>query len=107
MIEEAKEIRTKFDGLVRLTELPKVLFVFCARKHRTAILEAKKMKIPVVGVFGLDDNPNDAENFIPINDNSSPAVSMVLDGVREIYQQHKASKPAEKSEIQVPEVAAK
>ena len=107
MIEEAGEIRTKFDGLVRLTEPPKVLFVFCARKHRTAILEAKKMKIPIVGVFGLDDNPNDAENFIPINDNSSPAVSMVLDGVREIYRQHKASQPAEKSEGQAPGVAAK
>ncbi len=108
MQEEAKEIREKFDGLVRLNDLPKALFVFCARRHRTAILEAKKTGIPVIGVLGLDDNPDEAKHFIPINDNSSPAVSLVLDEVREIYRQRSNVKVATQTEkLEAPQAVQK
>jgi small subunit ribosomal protein S2 len=86
---EAKEIREKFDGLVRLQSLPDVLFVFCGRKHRTALSEAHRVGVPVIGVFSLDDNPDDAVSFIPVSDNATPAVEMVMAEVGRIYREYR------------------
>ena len=94
MMEEANEIKEKFDGLVRLNALPEALFVFCGRKHRTAIIEAKRMKIPVFGVFCLDDNWDDAAHCLVVNDNAQTSLAMIIDKVREIHKQN-TKMPAE------------
>jgi small subunit ribosomal protein S2 len=89
MQAEAKEIREKFDGLVGLQTLPDVLFVFCGRKHRTALEEARRMGIPVVGIFSLDDNPDDAAAFIPVSDNATPAVEITMAEIAKLYREHR------------------
>lgn len=94
MIEEVKEIRDKFEGLVKLDDLPHALFVFCGKRHRTAVFEAKKKDIPIIGAFGLDDNPDDAKVFVPINDNSRLAVEMIMEQVKQIYLESKSVEQA-------------
>ncbi|KKU11093.1 MAG: 30S ribosomal protein S2 [Parcubacteria group bacterium GW2011_GWB1_46_8] len=106
MVEEANEIKKKFDGLTRLSVLPDALFVFCGRKHRTAIMEAKRVGIPVFGIFGLDDNFEDATHCIVINDNAQSALALVIGEVRSLYQELRAI-PSVTEKADVPATQAK
>ena len=61
--------------------LPGVLFVVDPKKERTAILEAKKLNIPVVGLVDTNCNPEDVDYAIPGNDDAIRAVKLIADVV--------------------------
>jgi small subunit ribosomal protein S2 len=106
--QEINEIKEKFDGLTKLAALPDALLVFCGRKHRTAIAEAKRMNIPVFGIFGLDDNYDDAAHCVVVNDNAQSVLSLVLNQIRDLYNQSKeADSPAESEKTAAPPPAEK
>jgi len=90
--KEAQEIRQKFDGLVKMTTFPDAIFVFCGKKHRTALSEAKRKKIKVLGIFGLEDNPDEATEFVPLNDNVKIGVEFVMEKVKDLYEKHQPKK---------------
>lgn len=90
--KEAQEIRRKFDGLVKIAAFPDAIFVFCGKKHRTALSEAKRKNIKVLGIFGLEDNPDEATEFVPLNDNVRLGVEFVMEKVAEIYLKHQPKK---------------
>ena len=62
-----------------MEELPGVLFVVDPKKERTAILEAKKLNIPVVGLVDTNCNPEDVDYAIPGNDDAIRAVKLIAD----------------------------
>ena len=64
-----------------MEELPGVLFVVDPKKERTAILEAKKLNIPVVGLVDTNCNPEDVDYAIPGNDDAIRAVKLIADVV--------------------------
>ena len=64
-----------------MEKLPGVLFVVDPKKERTAILEAKKLNIPVVGLVDTNCNPEDVDYAIPGNDDAIRAVKLIADVV--------------------------
>ena len=56
-------------------------FVVDPKKERTAILEAKKLNIPVVGLVDTNCNPEDVDYAIPGNDDAIRAVKLIADVV--------------------------
>jgi len=69
-----------------LENLPDALFVFCAKRHRNAIKEAQKMNIPVIGILGLEDNPDGLKYFIPLNDNTKRGIEFIFSKIEELYK---------------------
>ena len=57
-----------------MEKLPGVIFVVDPKKERTAILEAKKLKIPVVGLVDTNCSPEDIDYTIPGNDDAIRSV---------------------------------
>ncbi|MEW5805216.1 MAG: 30S ribosomal protein S2 [Patescibacteria group bacterium] len=93
MKKESEEIRGKFEGLVKLKFLPDALFVFCGKKHRTALKEAQRKGVKIFGLLGLEDDPDQANQFIPLNDNTRIGIEFVMEQIKQIYQeQQKAAK---------------
>ena len=90
--KETQEIRRKFDGLVKISAFPDAIFVFCGKKHRTALSEAKRKGIKILGVFGLEDNPSEATEFVPLNDNVRLGVEFIMGKVAEIYLKNQPKK---------------
>jgi len=86
MQKEADEIRKKFDGLVKMTTFPDAIFVFCGKKHSTALKEAQRKNMKVFGIFGLEDNPEEATEFVPLNDNVRIGIEFVMETVAELYR---------------------
>ncbi len=52
---------------------------FVAKNERIAILEAKKLNIPIIGLVDTNCNPEDVDYPIPGNDDAIRAVKLITD----------------------------
>ena len=75
-----------FSGLEQLKNLPSALMIIDTKKDKIAVREAKKMRIPIIGIANSDCNPEDAEYFIPANDNSISSVNFFLKELVNAYK---------------------
>ncbi|MBI2049792.1 30S ribosomal protein S2 [Candidatus Roizmanbacteria bacterium] len=85
-----------YGGLSNLEKRPNALFVLDTRKEKNAIVEAQKMKIPVVAVIDTNSNPDEVEYPIVANDDSPTAVSYLLTEIITIYAKFFKNITAEK-----------
>jgi len=67
-----------FSGLEEMQALPDMLLVMDVNSNMTAVREAKKLKIPVVGVMNTDTDPELVTYPIPANDRSKASLDWVL-----------------------------
>ena len=74
-----EKLEKNLGGIKEMTELPGVIFVVDPKKERIAILEAKKLNIPVVGLIDTNCNPEDVDYPIPGNDDAIRAVKLIAD----------------------------
>jgi len=86
---EILKLEEKVGGLVNLTKLPDVLFVWDVKKEKTAIVEAKKKNIPLVAVCDTNTNPKDINYIIPANDDATKGVKLILKLVKETIAEAK------------------
>ncbi len=77
--KEMAKLETNLGGIKDMQELPGMLFVVDPKKERIAILEAKKLGIPVVGLIDTNCNPEDVDYPIPGNDDAIRAVKLIAD----------------------------
>ncbi len=75
--KEMEKLEKNLGGIKEMEEIPGVLFVVDPKKERTAILEAKKLNIPVVGLVDTNCNPEDVDYAIPGNDDAIRAVKLI------------------------------
>lgn len=81
--KEIKDLEEKFEGIKDLEKLPDAIFVVGADKEQTAIKEAKKKNIPLIGIVDTNIDPTLFEWPIPASDNSISSVKYILDKVKE------------------------
>ena len=67
-----------FSGLEIMETLPQVLFVVDVGSHLTAVREAKRSKIPVVGILNTDTDPALVEYPILANDRAKAGIDWIL-----------------------------
>ena len=77
--KEMEKLEKNLGGIKEMTEIPGVMFVVDPKKERIAILEAKKLGIPVVGLIDTNCNPEDLDYPIPGNDDAIRAVKLISD----------------------------
>ncbi len=86
---EIAKLEIRVGGLSKLTKLPDVLFVYDIRKEKTAIAEAKKSNIPVIGVCDTNVNPENINYIIPANDDATKTVKMLIELAGEAIKEGK------------------
>jgi len=62
-----------------MTRLPGAIFVVDPKNERIAVLEAKKLGIPVIGLVDTNCSPVDVDFPIPGNDDAIRAVKLITD----------------------------
>jgi len=75
---ERRKIFANLEGLRRLESLPSALVIVDAKMERTAILEARKLGVPVIAIVDTDSNPEFVDIVIPGNDDSVRGIQIVL-----------------------------
>jgi small subunit ribosomal protein S2 len=78
-------------GIQDMAVLPDALFVIDVGYHKIAILEAKKLGIPVIGVVDTNHSPEGIDYVIPGNDDSSKAVALYAKAVADAIIEGKAN----------------
>ena len=77
--KEMEKLERNLGGIKEMTELPGVMFVVDPNKEKIAILEARKLGIPVIGLVDTNCNPEDVDYPIPGNDDAIRAVKLIMD----------------------------
>jgi small subunit ribosomal protein S2 len=77
MMGKKKEKLLKALGGIRdMSELPAMVFIVDTKKETNAVLEARKLKIPIIGLIDTNADPEEADFPIPANDDAMRAISL-------------------------------
>jgi small subunit ribosomal protein S2 len=98
--KEKRKLQKNLEGIRHMSKLPDAVFIVDTRKEKIAVDEARKLKIPVIGVVDTNCDPDEVDYVIPGNDDALRAIklfaSRIADaiisgrGVRETQQADEA-----------------
>ncbi|MAG59522.1 30S ribosomal protein S2 [Candidatus Woesebacteria bacterium] len=86
---EIASLERVFGGVANLGRLPDMLFIVDTHEEHTAVREAARLGIPVVGVVDTNADPTDVDYPIPANDDAVKSVSLILDAVEKAVEEGK------------------
>jgi small subunit ribosomal protein S2 len=76
-LKEIEDLEKSYGGIKDMDRLPSCVFIVDTRKERNAVLEAKKLGIPVVAIVDTNCDPDDADCIIPGNDDAIRAIKLI------------------------------
>ena len=65
-------------GILDMQDQPQAIFIVDPREERTAILEAKRLHIPVFGIVDTNCDPDDVDYVIPANDDAIRSLKLII-----------------------------
>ena len=87
---EMEKLEKNLGGIKEMKKLPGALFIVDPKKEHIAVLEARKLNIPIVGIVDTNCDPDDTDYVIPANDDAIRAVKLIAgamaDGIIEVNQ---------------------
>jgi len=104
--KQRKRLEKSLGGIKNMDRLPGAIFVIDLKKERIAVSEARKLKIPSVGIVDTNCDPDEVDYIIPGNDDAIRAIrlfsSRIADAViegRQLYEKTlQEEEPAEEIE---------
>jgi small subunit ribosomal protein S2 len=108
---ELNKLQKNFSGIVQMERMPAAMFVVDTKKEETAVREANRLSIPIIGLIDTNSNPDLITYPIPGNDDATKSISVIsgfiADAVIEgrkrflsyLSQEGVTLKPEEKEEI--------
>jgi small subunit ribosomal protein S2 len=75
--KEMVDLEKNLGGIKNLKRLPGAMFIVDPRKERNAILEAKRLGVPVVAIVDTNCDPDEIDFPIPGNDDAIRAVKLI------------------------------
>src|SRR5471032_2227239 len=74
--KEKKKLLKNLEGIRHMSRLPDAIFVVDTRKEKIAVDEARKLKIPVIGVVDTNCDPDEVDFVIPGNDDALRSIRL-------------------------------
>ena len=74
--KERMKLEKNLIGIKGMKSVPDAVFVIDTRKEAIAVAEARKLKIPVVGVVDTNCDPDEVDVLIPGNDDALRAIRL-------------------------------
>ena len=77
LMKDKARLDKYFLGIKGMQKVPDVLFVVDPRKEHIAILEARRLEIPVVAIVDTNCDPDEIDHIIPGNDDAIRSVKLI------------------------------
>ena len=77
LVRERNKLDRNLGGIQNMKKLPGILFIVDPIKEVNAILEARKLNIPIVGIVDTNCDPDLIDYVIPGNDDAIRAVTLI------------------------------
>jgi small subunit ribosomal protein S2 len=74
--KEKRKLQKNLEGIRTMSRLPDAVFVVDTRKEKIAVDEARKLKIPVIGIVDTNCDPDEVDFVIPGNDDALRAIRL-------------------------------
>ena len=74
--KEKRKLLKNLEGIRNMAKLPDAIFVVDTRKEKIAVDEARKLKIPVIGIVDTNCDPDEVDFVIPGNDDALRAIRL-------------------------------
>jgi small subunit ribosomal protein S2 len=102
LVKEKDRLIKNLSGVIEMERLPGALFVVDSKKEETAVLEARRLGIPVIALIDTNSDPDRVDVPIPGNDDAIKSIRLitslmaesVLEGRRRFEQVKAAAKEA-------------
>ena len=98
--KEMEKLEKNLGGIKDMDKLPGVIFLVDPKKEKIAILEAKKLNIPVIGLVDTNCNPEELDYPIPGNDDAIRAVKLIADVMANAVIEGKQGESFEDTEVE-------
>ena len=76
--KEIKRLERIVGGIKDLERLPKAIFIVDLKKEKTAVIEARKKKIPIIAICDTNSNPELVDWPIPANDDAIKSLEIII-----------------------------
>jgi small subunit ribosomal protein S2 len=100
--KERRKLAKNLDGIRLMNRLPDAVFVVDTRHEQIAVDEARKLKIPVIGIVDTNCDPDQVDYVIPGNDDALRSIRLFAGGIadavlagRGLSESAQASEPPE------------
>ncbi|MCJ7583106.1 MAG: 30S ribosomal protein S2 [Candidatus Aminicenantes bacterium] len=90
-----RKLTKNLGGIKNMTKLPGIMFVIDSTKEDIAILEAQRLKIPVVSIVDTNGDPDGIDYPIPGNDDALRAIELFTMKISEAVLEGKKKKLAQ------------
>lgn len=84
---EMDRLQKYLGGIEEMKKLPGALFVVDPRKEHIAVLEARKLNIPIVAIVDTNCDPDEIDYVIPGNDDAIRAVRLLTGAMADAIQE--------------------
>jgi len=87
---ELEKLERSLGGIKEMAALPDAMFVIDVGYQKIAVIEAKKLGIPIIAVVDTNHSPDGIDYVIPGNDDSSRAIRLYARGVADAVLEGKS-----------------
>ncbi len=77
LMREKEKLEKSLGGIKGMESLPSAMFVVDPRKEDIAVMEARRLGIPIVGIVDTNCDPDKVDYLIPGNDDAIRAVKLI------------------------------
>jgi len=88
--KELEKMDVVLGGLNAINGIPDAVFIPALQREKTAVTEATKMGVKIIGIADTNANPDVTDHFIPANDDAVKAITMMVNLVAEAVKEGKA-----------------
>jgi small subunit ribosomal protein S2 len=79
--KEQRKLAKNLDGIRGMNRLPDAVFVVDTKHEQIAVDEARKLKIPVIGIVDTNCDPDEVDFVIPGNDDALRSIRLFAAGI--------------------------
>lgn len=87
--QEIEKLNKNLGGIKNLDKLPDAVLVLSIKKNSTVVREARRKKIPLIGLADTDSDPALVDYPIPSNDDAISALKFMLEQIKEVILKSK------------------
>lgn len=80
---EIGRLESLYGGIEDLEEPPAAIFVVDVKRERTAVREANRRDIPVVGIVDTNADPSGIDYIIPANDDAQGSITYIMSAIKQ------------------------
>ena len=106
LVKEMENLEKNLGGIKTMGTLPSTIFIVDTKKEHNAVLEAKRLGIPVIAIVDTNCDPDDADYVIPGNDDAIRAIKLISAAIADaVIEGKQGETPVVEAEVEAVDAA--